>query len=225
MTHFLFNLVMMRVRFGGGNLLLTDPGQIDRPFVPVSGAQFRYVPKNDHAEPIATVALLTPNAEGRFLFLAEPRVGLVKRVPAGLAMAQIALTGWFVLAIVGILLYAPCWIIGGLIKTKRRRPAERAMRLLPLIAVLGLLASLAILGLAGNDPFARLGLTVWSFGLFLGTLSFGVASVASAVALWLARKREIRRFVRWHSIVVTSALLVAVVYLAYWGVIGIRTWA
>jgi hypothetical protein len=49
--------------------------------------------------------------------------------------------------------------------------------------------------------------------------------VASAVALWLARKREIRRFVRWHSIVVTSALLVAVVYLAYWGVIGIRTWA
>jgi hypothetical protein len=34
-----------------------------------------------------------------------------------------------------------------------------------------------------------------------------------------------RRFVRWHSIVVTSALLIAVVYLAYWGVIGMRTWA
>jgi hypothetical protein len=43
--------------------------------------------------------------------------------------------------------------------------------------------------------------------------------------LWLARKQEIRRFVRWFSIAVTSALLIATVYLAYWGVIGIRTWS
>jgi CubicO group peptidase (beta-lactamase class C family) len=225
MIRFVSNLVAMRrVRFGGGNLLLTDLGHIDQPFVPVSGAQFRYVPKNDRAEPIATATLLTPNAEGRFVFLGGPLGGTMKRMPAGLAMAQMALTGWFVLAIVGILLYAPCWIVGGLI-TKRRRPAERAMRVWPLVAALSLLASLAILALAGSNPWAHLGhLTVWSVSLFLATLSFGVAAVASAVALWLARKRQIRRFVRWHSMAVTPALLIAAVYLAYWGVIGIRTW-
>jgi hypothetical protein len=224
-SHFLFNLVVMRVGFGGGSLLLTNPGQINQPFVAVSGAQFRYFPKKGNAEPIATAALLTPNAEGRFIYLGGPRGGTMKRIPASLAMAQIGLTGWVVLAIIGILLYAPCWIVGGLIK-ERRRPAERAMRLWPLIAVLALLASLAIFGLASSGPFARLGRpTVWSLCLFLATLSFGVASVASAVALWLARKREIRGFVRWHSIVVTSGLLIAVVYLAYWGVLGIRTWA
>jgi CubicO group peptidase (beta-lactamase class C family) len=224
-SHFLLNLVVMRVGFDSGRLLLTNPGQINQPFVPVSGAQFRYLPKKGYAEPIATAALLTPNAEGRFIYLGGPRGGTMKRIPTGLAMVQVALTGWVVLAIIGVLLYAPCWIIGGLVKG-RRRPAERAMRLWPLIAVLGVLVSLAIVGPASSGPFARLGrTTVWSFGLFLATLSFAVASVASAVALWLARKREIRRFVRWHSIVVTSALLIAVVYLAYWGVIGIRTWA
>jgi hypothetical protein len=49
--------------------------------------------------------------------------------------------------------------------------------------------------------------------------------LASAVALWRARTQEIRKSVRWFSIAVTTALLIATVYLTYWGVIGIRTWA
>jgi hypothetical protein len=41
----------------------------------------------------------------------------------------------------------------------------------------------------------------------------------------LARKQQIRGFVRWFSILATTALLIATAYLAYWGVIGIRTWS
>jgi hypothetical protein len=41
----------------------------------------------------------------------------------------------------------------------------------------------------------------------------------------LARKQGIRRSVRWYSIAVTSALLIAAAYLAWWGVIGLRTWS
>jgi CubicO group peptidase (beta-lactamase class C family) len=222
LTHSFSNLLgISLVRFGGGKLLLTSLGQIHQPFIPLSGEHFRQLPNKDHPSPIATAALLSPNAEGRFVYLG----GTMKHIPTGLAMTQITLTGWCVMAVFAILLYAPFWTFGGLIK-KRRRPAERAMRLWPLIAVLSLLAFVAIVALASDDLIARLGnLTVWSFGLFLTTLSFGVASVASAVALWLARKLETRRFVRWHTILVTSALLIAVVYFAYWGVIGIRTWA
>ncbi|HME58532.1 MAG TPA: hypothetical protein VKF63_09345, partial [Terracidiphilus sp.] len=135
------------------------------------------------------------------------------------------LVAWFLLAFVSILLYAPFWIVGGFFK-KRRRPAERSMRLWPLIAVLSLLAFVGLSIASNSDIFARLGhMTIWSFGLFLTTLIFAVASLASAVALWLARKKEIRKCVRWFSIAVTLALLIATVYLAYWGVIGIRTWA
>jgi cell division protein FtsW (lipid II flippase) len=100
------------------------------------------------------------------------------------------------------------------------------MRLWPLIAVLSLLAFIGLAILSGSDAIARLGnLTIYSFGLTITTLLFAAASLAGAVTLWRARKQEIRRSVRWYSIAVTAALLIAVVYLAYFGVIGIRTWS
>ena len=220
--HFLERLLgMSRVRFAGGNLLLTNLGMVDQPFIPVSGAQFRYLPKKDHPEPVPTAILLKPNAEGRFVFLG----GTMKRIPTALALGQIALTAWFVLAFLAVLLYAPFWTLGGLIE-KRRRPAERAMRLWPLIAVLSLLGFVVLFMVSSNDAIARLGnLTFWSFGIFLATLLFAFATLASVVALWRSRKRQIRASVRWFSILATSALLIAAIYLAFWGVIGMRTWA
>jgi CubicO group peptidase (beta-lactamase class C family) len=220
--HFLERLGLHRVHFERGNLVLSNLiGTINDSFVPVSGEQLRYLPKKGPPEPIATAALLAPNAEGRFVEIG----GTWKRVPMWFAVGQIALGVWFLLAFLSILLYAPFWIFGGLIK-KRRRPAERAMRLWPLIAVLSLLASIGIFTLTQTDIIARLGnLTIWSFGLFVTTFIFGVASLASVVALWLVRKQEIRRSVRWFSIAVTIPLLIVSVYFAFWGVIGIRTWA
>ena len=177
-TQFLGRLLgLYRVRFAGGNLLLSNISEIDQPFVPVSGEQFRYLPKKDHPEPVATAILLAPNAEGRFVYLG----GTMKRLPTWLAIVEIALVVWFLLAFVSILLYAPFWIIGGLIK-RRRRPAERAMRLWPLIAVLSLLAFVGLVILSGGDGIARLGhMTIWSFGICLTTLIFAAASLASAM--------------------------------------------
>ena len=222
LNYFLERLLgISRVRFGGGNLLLANIGQIDQPFVPISGSQFRYLPKKDHPEPVATAILLAPNDEGRFVFIG----GTLKRIPTWFVISEAVLVLWFLLAFVSILLYAPFWIIGGFFK-KRRRPAERMMRLWPLIAVLSLLAFVGLVILSSNDGIARLGhMTIWSFGIFLATLIFAGASLVSAVALWLARNKEIRRSVRWFSIAVTTALLIAAVYRTYWGVIGIRTWA
>jgi len=220
--HFLERLMgIQRVRFANGNLLISSLSQIDQPFVPVSGEQFRYLPKKGNAEPVATAILLKPNAEGRFVFIG----GTLKRIPTWLAFCEIALVAWFLLAVVSILLYAPFWIIGGCFK-RRRRPAERAMRLWPLVAVLSLLAFVGCAILAGSDAIPRLGnLTIWSFGLTVTTSIFGIASLASVFALWRARNQEIRRSVRWYSIAVTFALLIAALYLAWWGVIGIRTWS
>jgi len=222
MTHFLLNLLTLsRVGFDGHNLLLTSVGRRNQPFVPVSGEQFRYLPKKDPPEPIATALLIAPNSEGRFAYLGAT----MKRIPTSVAYLEMALTVWFVLALAAVLLYAPFWIFGGLSK-RRRRPAERAQRLWPLIAVLSQIGFVLIFMGAGADEIARLGnLTVWSFGIFITTLLFAFASLASAYALWRARKQQIRGFVRWFSIAVTAALLIATVYLAYWGVIGMRTWA
>jgi CubicO group peptidase (beta-lactamase class C family) len=222
MTYFLERLLgVSRIRFADGKLLQTSLGSIDQPFVPVSGEQFRYVPKKGAAEPIATVMLLAPNAKGRYVYIGET----LRRIPAWFFFTEAALVCWFLLALVSIILYAPFWIFGGLIK-KRRRPAERAMRLWPLIAVLSLLAFVGCFILAGSDAITRLGhITVYSSGIFLASLLFGLATLATVWALWRARKQEIRKSVCWFSLVVTAGLLIAALYLAWWGVIGMRTWS
>jgi hypothetical protein len=122
-----------------------------------------------------------------------------------------------------VLIYAPFWLLGGLSR-RRRRPQERAIRWWPLIAVLSLAAMILIVIVSNADAVYRFGnLTVWSSGIFLCTILFAVASLASVIAVW--RAQNVRKWVRRYSVAVALALLIATVYLAYWGVIGLRTWA
>jgi hypothetical protein len=146
-------------------------------------------------------------------------------MPAWMAIGEIAIMVWFVLALVAILLYAPFWVVGGLRK-RLRRPAERAIRLWPLIATLSLVLTVLIFQRASSDLIARLGnVTAWSVGLCVSTLLFGIAAAASVLALLLARRKEVRRLVYWGSVAVIVPLAIVAVYFAYWGVIGVRMWA
>jgi len=224
MTHFLERVAgITLIRFRDGKLLANSVETWNDAYVPVAGAQFRHIPKDskDAPSPVPTLILLAPNAEGTFY---EAYTSTMKRIPAWLAIAEILLVALFLLSIVSIVLYAPFWMLGGLSK-KRRRPAERAMRIWPLVAVLSLLAAVALLNFSG-DALADFGnLTVWSVGFCAATVVFALASLASAIALWRAPSEGVRRVVRWYSTIVTAALLVATAYLAYWGVIGFRSWA
>jgi hypothetical protein len=107
----------------------------------------------------------------------------------------------------------------------RRRPVERGMRIWPLVAVLSLIAAVVIVMLCSADFIARMGnMTGWSVGFLLATILFAAAAVLSAVALWRAPEQGVRLAVRRYSAMVTAALLIATLYLAYWGIIGLRTW-
>ncbi len=225
MTHFLERLLgLYRVRFEDGKLLLTSLGERNEVLLPVKGRQFRHVPKKGFPDPVATVELLMPKAEGQFIQIAGGMY-TIKHIPGWFAITEIALTAWVVLAFISVPVYAPFWLLGGLSK-KRRRPAERALRGCPLAAVLSLLAVVVIFMLSSDDIISRLGnLTVWSAGFFLATVTFALASAASAAALWRAPKQEVRSRVRRYSMAVTLALLIAAAYLGYWGIIGLRTWS
>ena len=213
----------VRVRFADGKLLLSSLHVRNQVFVPVVGMQFRPIPKEGPPPPVATLELLAPKAEGRFIQMGNG-TSTMKQMPGWLAIAEIVLIAWVALAMVSILVYAPFWLLGGLSK-KRRRPAERGMRAWPLVAVLSLVAFVVICIFGAAGPYSRLGtLTGWSAALFLATIAYAVASVASAMALWRAPRLEVRSLVRSYSIAVTLALLIATAYLAYWGVIGLRTW-
>jgi len=224
LLHFLERLLgVSLVQFQDGKMLVTNLGEWKQPFVPVAGRQFRRVPKKDPPDPVATVALLTPNDEGRFI---QGGVGTtLKRIPAMLAVTEIALVAYFVVSVLAISVYAPFWILGGLSK-KRRRPAERAMRLWPLACVLSLLAFVILFALSNEDPLPRLGnVTGWSAGICAATLAFALTALAAGAAVWRAPREGVRRGVKWFSAAVTTALLVATAYLAFWGIIGLRTWA
>jgi CubicO group peptidase (beta-lactamase class C family) len=225
LTHLLERLLgIVRIRFADNELLLTSLRERDQVFLPMAAGQFRKVPKEGFPDPIATIALLTPNAEGQFVQMEGGKVTM-KHIPAWFAIAEIALTAWVMCAMVSVLCYAPFWLLSGL-SGKRRRPAERAVRAWPLVAVLSLVAAASILILSGDDFISRMGnLSVWSAAVFLCTLLYGFASAAGAVALWRAPRQAIRSRVRKYSIVVIPALLIAATYLAYWGLIGLRTWA
>jgi hypothetical protein len=102
-------------------------GSLNDTYLPVTGTQFRHVPKKESPDPIPSLALLTPNQEGRFIQSGFSAM-VLKRIPTWYAISEILLTAFVVLSMLSIVLYAPFWIFGGLIK-RLRRPAERPMRL------------------------------------------------------------------------------------------------
>ena len=226
MTHFLERLTDLSfIRFKDGKLLLSSLDGLNDVYVPVDGAQFRHVPEKEAPDPVATLALLPPGASDNQRRFVSTESEMLKQIPAWLAILEIGLTAFVLLAIVSILIYAPFWLLGGLSR-RRRRPFERGMRLWPLLSVLSLFASAALLVGDGDDAITQMGnLTVWSLGFCMATIAFAITAIAGAIALWRAPAHKTRPAVRKFSIAVTAALLIAAVYLAYWGVIGLRTWA
>ena len=222
-AHFIDQLAgITLIRFKNGQLLMRDLGDWNDVYVPVANEQFRHQPAKEAAEPVATLELLKANDEGRFI--QTDALSTIKQIPAWLAILEIVLTFYVLLSIVAILVYAPFWILGG-ISTKRRRPAERGMRIWPVVAVLSLVAFVVIFILSSADLITRLGnLTIWSAGLCATTILFALAAVESAWSWWWAPRNSVRPGVRRFSLIVTVALLIATAYLAYWGVIGLRTW-
>jgi CubicO group peptidase (beta-lactamase class C family) len=225
MLYFLERLLGLNyVRVQGDKLLLADLNDRHQVCVPVTDTQFRFVPAKDPPQPVSTVELLTPNGEGQFIQVGGGSVTL-KHISGALVVLEILTTAWLILAIAAVLLYAPFWLLGGLSK-KRRRAAERAIRFWPLITVLSLVAMVVIFMLASDDLLMRMGnLTAWSAALFLATVAFGIAALVSMLVLWRAPRQQIRKGVRWFSFAVIVPLFIAALYLTYWGVIGLRTWA
>ena len=210
-----------RIQFKDDKLFFTDLGGWNETYLPVAGGQFRHVPKKDPPDPVATFELLTPNQEGRFI---ATGTNTMKQIPAWLAIGEILGTLYVILAIVAIVIYAPFWILGGLSK-RRRRPAERAMRIWPLAAVLSGIAFVAIVIFCGDDLIERMGnFTTWSAALYVASLAFGLAAAGSAMATWRVPAEGVRVGVRRFSRIAV-ALLIAAAYLAYWGILGLRTWA
>ena len=224
LTHFIDRLAGITwIQVKDGHLTLLSLGGKEI-FVPVFGAQFRHL-QEGCAHSVPSLELLSPMPEGRFIQTAT--MSTFKKLPTWLALAEILIMLYVLLAVIAILIYAPFWILGGLSR-RRRRPAERLIRLFPLLAVLSLLGFIAIFIVCSDDLIARMGnRTFWSVALEFTTLAFVISVFFERYRLVArsSRGRCSRPGVRRFSRLVTIALLICAAYLGYWGIINLRTWA
>jgi len=104
-------------------------------------------------------------------------------------------------------------------------PAIR-IRIWPLFAGLSVIVFASAFMLGFEDPFTTLGApTLISVTIMLATIAFAVFTFAGVHAAVIYRKVEMNRAAYWFSSLSSAIQLVVVLYLMYFGVIGLMTWA
>jgi len=171
-------------------------------------------------EPAATVALLDTQ-EGRKVALGFASMA---RVASPLIWLRTGLLVLCLMAMASALLFALVWVPRWLFGRLRRAPAI-AVRAFPLLSVLCLVGSVALVAAAEDDFLRRFGrATPWSAGFMLGTLGFALASAMSVLLAFGPRSRFVGRGVRWHARAVALACGLVAVYLGASGILGLQTW-
>jgi len=190
---------------------------IVRDYVPVSDRLFRR--PNDGAP---TVALIANKSEGT-LFVVSTET--FRRIPGWEPWVDLAVIAMAFLLMASSLLFALVWAPAKLFG-HLRGVAYLSVRAMPALATLSVGCTALLLALSSDDALNRLGaVTVYSAGIFLSTLAFGVFSVLGLVLALRFRGQRIRRLVWWHAFAASLVLTVVAIYLGYWGLIGWRPWA
>jgi CubicO group peptidase (beta-lactamase class C family) len=221
MFYFLERILgIMRVWFGDNKLHVKPLFGAGAVYVPVSGHLFR---KAD--DPIPTLALIG----GHGAPMLDVHSLAVRVVPTWLVIAELGIGALALLLMASSILYALFWIPMWLFRWRRRKYRAKRfliLRALPLVSVLSLVAVVAVFTVSAEDAIARFGnVTVWSVSLFLLTIVFAVTAVASLVVAIRGCRPEVRRLVWIHAALVSGACVVVAAYLAWWGIIGLRTWS
>jgi CubicO group peptidase (beta-lactamase class C family) len=218
-TRFLERILGVRkLRLDHGKLAVSQViGGKNKTYVAVSNDLFR-----DEKEPLETLALIPSSPDGPVW---QSDRATFRPVSAGIVWMEYSL-GAASLALMGsALLFALVWIPRKLLGRMPGVP-YLSIRWVPLLSILCLGGSVALFAASGGDMIQRFGKpTIWSIGFCVLTLGFALGSVAGLTLALRARGSNLRRPVYVHAVAVSLANTAVAVYLAYWGVIGYRSWA
>jgi hypothetical protein len=146
------------------------------------------------------------------------------RIAAPLVWLELVTAAAFLLASAGSVLFALVWVPRRLFGKLRGAP-HLWVRAWPCVAALALFVPVLLFVVSADDAISRFGaVTVWSLSVFIGTLLFPVAAVAGLVTVVRLPRAELGRVLRGYALVASGVNVVAAAYLAWWGVIGMRTW-
>jgi hypothetical protein len=216
-------------RMFGATRFWFDDGELRRK--PLLGGEKRdYVPAGDGR-------FLSPDT-GRVVVVAteDPLAGPVlhvgtqvfKTVSPLVAYGQLAIGALWLISIVTSFVYFLVW---GVRKWRGKVPAgpSTRIRVWPLLAGVSVTAFLVLFatGMSStSNIFETLGKpTAISISIMLATLAFGVFAVLGAWTAARERGAEMNRFNYWYCSISSALHLLAAIYLGWFGIIGIQTWA
>ncbi|HUG42597.1 MAG TPA: serine hydrolase domain-containing protein [Acidobacteriota bacterium] len=212
---------VVRIDPSGGILRVRRLRNPSRDLIPVTDRRMR-----GSDDPLPTVAFIESRDDGLIVQgFSKALTGNYRRISSAGFILQSFLLAVVLMMMASSLLFSFIWIPRRLLG--RISPQEPlSPRLLPLLAVLCLAVFVLLYLAASADPIDRLSaFTVWSFGLFASSLLFALFSLLGMFQNLRAARRPRNRAAWLHSLFVSQALLIAAIYLAYHGIIGIRTWS
>ncbi len=217
LSRFLSRFLAVSLKINGSNLSLRSalPSRT-RDYVAVSERLARRITR-----PIASLALLKDGSR-RYV---EADGDFLERTSAALVWAQASLAvlclAWIGSAFLFSLVWMPRRLFGGL----KGKP-DLGVRAWPWLAGLLLVLFVAVAAVGMGDAITRLGrISFWSVSQFALGVAFAAVAGWSLLHVILARRRPMNRVAYWHSLFVALAACTVAGYLAYWGVLGLRTWA
>lgn len=213
---FLDHLNFAYVSFKGSRLIVRPWIGPSDPFVSVDGLRFRREKQG------APRMVLMQTRDGQLL--ADSGTTFA-RISAFTAWTELLVLFLFIAALVTVPVFALVWGLRWLFRRMRGVP-NLHVRLWPLLAELVLVGMVVLLTANSDDLIERLGnRTALSLGFTACTYVFALCSV---IGLWAALRVDRKGMNRWayaHSLGASLVFTIVTLYLAWWGVIGYRTWA
>ena len=208
-----------RIAVTGDDLVVLDLSGHSIEFHPSDSRAFRR-----ESQPAATLALVQASEGTKYV---QGELGNLRKVSAAVIWCERAVAGIAGLLMLSSPLWALFWV--PLRRLGKHRGRSVAVRLWPLLSVMTILFSAALLGMPGGGGYARL---ADQFGRpSLPAFSFVVLSWAFVLLAVQGLSYALRigpslvgRFARLHSIAVSSACLVVAAYLLFYRAIGFPTW-
>jgi hypothetical protein len=150
---------------------------------------------------------------------------VLKPVSALVAYGRFAIAALWGLSIAVSIVYALVWGVRRLRK-KISPGATMRIRVYPLLAGLSAVAFVALFAIGMGDPFASLGKpTPVSVGIMLMTLAFAAFTVLGVMTAITTRGEPMNRVNYWFAATSSALHGLVLLYLAWFGIIGLATWA
>jgi hypothetical protein len=203
-----------RVRIKNNQLTLAGMFAAPKPLIPVGKNLFR-----NEKDPEATVAFF-PNAAGQMCLVAS-NTSYSERINPIWPYARLCLLALCGLLLASSLLYAIFWILLWLLR-RLKNVNHLRVRAVPFFATLTLVISF----FSAAKSFDTLGaFGLWSVLFFLGTIAFTLLSLLGLYFAVTVPRTEIHPAIRIHSLLVSLAACLLVIFLAHHHLLALRLWA